>query len=65
MCNTFLIHAFVTSRADYCNLFHLTMLPGAWGKTPPASKNVPACFLCKTGQNEGVILIPPVQASCG
>ena len=64
VCNAFLTHTFVTSGADYCNLFYLTMLPGAWGKKPSARKNVTACFLCKTDPNEGVLSILPVQASC-
>ena len=57
MCNTFLICAFVTSGADYCDLFYLAMLPSAWGKNPPASRKAAACFLSKTGQSEPVISI--------
>lgn len=67
MCNTFLICAFVTSRVDYCNLFYLAMLPGAWGKNPGASKKVAACFLGKTGQYEPSHFntVLPVQAAWG
>lgn len=57
MRNTFLICAFVTSRADCYNLLYIAKLPGAWGKTPLASKKVAACLLSETRQSETVIAI--------